>query len=138
MATRVAVMDAGRLQQVGPPQEVYDRPANAFVAEFIGSPPMNLLSPGLLEPGADRIGVRPEHVRIVAEPEPGSLEAKVTLVEALGHERHVTVAVGDTTTIVARVGAESPVPGEGDTVSIVVEPRHRHRFDATTGERRTP
>ena len=55
MADRVAIMDGGRLQQLGSPQAVYDRPANLFVARFVGSPPMNIIS-GVLEPGADGVG----------------------------------------------------------------------------------
>ena len=55
MGTRVAVMQHGVLEQVGPPQEVYDRPASLFVAQFLGTPPMNVFQPGMLEPG-DRSG----------------------------------------------------------------------------------
>ena len=58
MATRIAILDRGRLQQVGPPQEVYDRPANLFVAAFIGSPPMNTVTGTVVgEPGAPRLRV---------------------------------------------------------------------------------
>jgi len=132
MGSRVAVMNAGVLQQVGAPQEVYDRPANAFVAQFIGSPPMNLLPPGMLESSDHLVGIRPEHVRIGAD---GELAGKVTLVEALGHERHVTTTLDDGTTVVARVLAEHPVPTEGDTVRLDADERHRHRFDTSTGAR---
>ncbi len=132
MGSRVAVMNAGVLQQIGAPQEVYDRPANAFVAQFIGSPPMNLLPPGRLETSDHIVGIRPEHMRIGSE---GELEGKVALVEALGHERHVTVTLDEGTTIVARVLAELPVPTEGDTVRLDAEDRHRHRFDTATGAR---
>ena len=132
MGGRVAVMNAGVLQQIGEPQEVYDRPANAFVAQFIGSPPMNLLPPGRLETGDHLVGIRPEHVRIGPE---GELEGKVTLVEALGHERHVTVTLDEGTTIVARVLAELPVPTEGDTVRLDADERHRHRFEVASDAR---
>jgi ABC-type sugar transport system ATPase subunit len=85
MADRVAVLNAGRLQQVGPPQAVYDRPANLFVARFLGSPPMNVL-PGTVDgtsvtvggatfdlprpvaAGARRVevGIRPEHLALAS------------------------------------------------------------------------
>ncbi len=132
MGTRVAVMHAGVVQQVAAPQEVYDRPANAFVAQFIGSPPMNLFPPGLLEPGDRLVGVRPEHIRLGGD---GRLEGKVTLVEALGHERHVTVVLTDDTTVVVRVGADQPVPAEGDSTTVDADDSHRHRFDPASGAR---
>jgi multiple sugar transport system ATP-binding protein len=101
LADRIAVLSDGRLQQLGPPQEVYDRPANVFVAGFIGSPPMNLLRgvsrggaicagefsvarPGVPE-GDVIVGVRPEALVPAVDGMP-SLEFRVDVVEPLGDE----------------------------------------------------
>jgi ABC-type sugar transport system ATPase subunit len=132
MATRVALMNMGRLQQVGPPQEVYERPANVFVAQFLGTPPMNVFPSGLVEPGPHLVGVRPEHLHL--DPA-GPIAARVVLVEALGHERHVTCTVGDGERIVVRIAGDDDAPSMGDEVHLRAEPHHRHRFDAATGER---
>jgi ABC-type sugar transport system ATPase subunit len=101
LADRICVMNKGELQQVGTPQEVYEHPANVFVAGFIGSPPMNLLRgaarggtvtagqlvlerPGI--PDGDLVvGLRPEAMRPVAEPMP-ALDFRVDVVEPLGDE----------------------------------------------------
>jgi ABC-type sugar transport system ATPase subunit len=111
LGDRIAVLSAGRLQQIGAPQDVYDRPANVFVAGFIGSPPMNLLrgsvSGGLVEAGdlafqrdgvADGpviVGLRPEGLRVVGEGDPGpGFELQVDVVEPLGDEVMVHGSVG--------------------------------------------
>jgi len=92
LATRVAVMRAGRIQQIGAPSEVYARPANMFVAGFLGSPTMNFID-GLLVARGDApaapaiLGVRPEHVRLHAHADradPAFASAQVVLVEPLG------------------------------------------------------
>ena len=89
MGTRIVVMNGGRIQQAAPPMEVYCRPANTFVASFIGTPPMNLFPPPMLDLGRT-VGVRPENIRIVAAkdgaPPAGGLAATVDLVEPLGSE----------------------------------------------------
>jgi ABC-type sugar transport system ATPase subunit len=131
MGTRVAVLDQGRLQQVGTPREVYEQPATAFVAQFIGTPPMNLLRPGVWGSADVQVGVRPEHLRIDAA---GPLCAVVRQVEHLGHEVLV-VADADGTKVVARLAPSSPVPAVGDTVGLDAEPGRLHRFDAATGVR---
>jgi multiple sugar transport system ATP-binding protein len=159
MGTRVAVLDQGRLQQVGPPQVVYDRPANLFVARFIGSPPMNTMAGRVVDHEEQRavavaggwlplsppmaagleawdggprvvVGVRPEHLSLVAE----GIPAEVRVVESLGHERHVACAVGDDL-VISRVDPEAPVPEEGRLVHLAAEPRHLHLFDPESGER---
>ena len=87
MGTRIVVMNGGRIQQAAPPMEVYERPANTFVASFIGTPPMNLFPPGMLDLGRT-VGVRPENIAICAvdtAPE-RALPATVDLVEPLGSE----------------------------------------------------
>jgi ABC-type sugar transport system ATPase subunit len=134
MASRVAVMSDGRLQQVGAPQEVYDRPANVFVAQFIGSPPMNVL-PGEVASawGGDAgvlVGVRPEHLSFGESGVP----ATVRVLESLGHERHVVCEVDGGTAIV-RQRAGDPAPAEHDRVHLVAAPGQVHRFDASSGDR---
>ncbi len=133
MGTRVAVMNRGRIEQVGTPAEVYARPASVFVAEFIGTPPMNVLPAGLADgPGAggtQRVGIRPEHV--VVDPA-GPVRATVTLVEQLGHEVLVYCQVGDTR-IVVRSSADEVHAHLGDEVGLRLPVEHRHHFDPTTG-----
>jgi len=153
MADRVAVMDAGRLQQVGPPQEVYDRPANAFVARFIGSPPMNLLPAtagegairvaggslpapaGAQLSGAVTVGVRPEHLRDARAGEP-SFDAGLRVVESLGHERLLVCDSGDGDPVIVRRSAEVAVPEHGTTLHLTADAANVHVFDVATGERR--
>jgi ABC-type sugar transport system ATPase subunit len=126
LSDRMAIMRDGRVQQVGAPLEVYRRPANAFVASFVGQPPMNLirLEQGALEgplgevvgrampSGAHTLGVRPEDVRVSAEPGPNRVPAEVVNLEPLGAETLVTLEALTTTggaAITARVfGAEPP------------------------------
>jgi ABC-type sugar transport system ATPase subunit len=135
MATRIAVLDRGRLQQVGRPQEVYDRPANAFVARFVGTPPMNVIDgasalTGSPEPGV-LVGVRPEHVHLGA----GGAAVVVRAVEALGHEHLVVTATERGEEVVARVGLGSAVPPVGERTTAGTEPAHVQRFDPSSGER---
>jgi ABC-type sugar transport system ATPase subunit len=136
MGSRIAVMNAGRLQQVGTPHDVYEHPNTAFVAQFIGTPPMNLLPAGMLEGDGVVVGIRPEHVVFT----PGGAHiANVRLVEQLGHETLVTVElVGGVlggARLVARLNAEQVAPGIGEDVLLDLPTAHRHRYDAATGER---
>ena len=126
-------MNQGRIEQVGTPAEVYAKPASIFVATFIGTPPMNVLPVGWIEGEGDgiRIGVRPEHVELTTEGD-GDLDGSVTLVEHLGHEVLVHVAV-DGHPIACRVdpaSATQRLPGRDDRVGLSVPLAHRHRFNA--------
>ncbi|OLP46177.1 ABC transporter ATP-binding protein [Rhizobium oryziradicis] len=105
MADRVVIMNAGRVQQIGPPQEVYDRPANLFVATFIGAPPMNVFravdlpaSVCSLRPDVVHVGVRPEDIVFDAEGDrPGfQFDCTVSLVETLGADSilHLRASTG--------------------------------------------
>lgn len=87
MGERIVVMNGGRLQQAAAPLEVYHRPANRFVASFIGTPPMNLVPPGILDLGRT-VGIRPEAVRVekAGDGAGDGLPATVDLVEPLGAE----------------------------------------------------
>ena len=131
MGTRVAVMQRGVLEQVGPPQEVYDKPASLFVAQFLGTPPMNVFPAGTLERSDVLVGVRPEHITLDRE---GPLTARVLLVEALGYERLITCVLPNEARVVARTN-DVDGPREGEAVFIDAEPRHRHHFDPVTGKR---
>ena len=108
MGDRVAVLRGGRLEQVATPRELYDAPATAFVASFVGSPPMALLP----EPDGGWVGVRPEDVRLV----PGS-DGTIVDVEDLGHERHVAVDLPGRGRVVARLGA-GPHPPLGTPTGV--------------------
>ncbi|MCP3935393.1 MAG: ABC transporter ATP-binding protein [Actinomycetia bacterium] len=140
MADRVAVIQEGKLQQVGPPSEVYDEPANTMVARFIGTPPMNLITGSPTKapevaPTDGRevvVGFRPEHVAITPD---GWLRGKVLLVESLGHERlvHCEVPGGERVTI--RVDPDDAIPHDGEPIGLAPTPGRIHWFDPSTGRR---
>ena len=130
MGDRIVVMEGGRIQQAAPPLEVYDRPANKFVASFIGTPPMNVLPPGVLDLGRT-VGVRPEHLRIFpADDAPeGALRAHVDIVEPLGAETLVhAILDGRNTPIVARAPGSTPVR-HGDALALVPDMEKAVKFD---------
>ncbi len=158
MATRIVVMSKGRLSQVGAPQDIYDHPADLFVASFVGLPKMNIL-PGRLtvEHGAPVIemlglqlrlnsavlreldpashnhvlvGIRPEDLL----PEPGgtaSLDGCVEVVEPLGSETLVTSRCDRNSMLIARFPARSPVI-VGDHIRLGINAEHLHLFDKVT------
>jgi ABC-type sugar transport system ATPase subunit len=133
---RIAVMRGGRLEQVGPPLELYDRPANVFVARFIGAPAMNLLPAALARldaPAGAVAGVRPQDVAIERD---GPLRATVDLVEPRGpdHLVHVRLDAPDAPLLVSVVTGAAPPP-VGALVSVGLHPERVHRFDGRTGAR---
>ncbi len=138
MGDRIAIMRDGVLQQVGPPQAVYERPANLFVAGFIGTPPMNII-PARLAAGTAGgmldgvvIGVRPEHLSFSTD---GILPATVTLIESLGHERNIGCRLEDGTLVILRQDVGDPAPAVGESVRLSMAPEHQHVFDIETGDR---
>jgi sn-glycerol 3-phosphate transport system ATP-binding protein len=151
LAERMIVMNAGRMEQVGTPDEVYHRPATTFVAGFIGSPPMNLVrgrtegagftTGGQMLPlptqapreGELVMGVRPEHVEIAAESAAG-WPMRVQALEMLGAERLVYGSIGESM-FTARLDATLSYPKVGDNISIHAAPAHLHWFDAATSAR---
>ena len=156
MGDRVAVMKDGILQQVDTPLAIYDRPANLFVAGFIGSPAMNLLEAVPVEDGArlggyvlpiDRtalarstgritVGVRPEAWRLVSASE-GGLPVDVSVVEELGAESYLygmSDVEGTPAEIVVRLPTRGAVE-KGTTVHVTTDPHSVHVFDTGTGER---
>ncbi len=134
MGDRIAIMNEGVLQQVGPPQEVYARPANLFVARFIGTPPMNTIPGELAGASAEVIvGVRPEHLTLA--PRGAGIDATVVAIESLGHERHVICRLVDGSTVIARQGTDVTAPASNAEVGLVFAPEHAHHFDASSGAR---
>src|SRR5690606_37389471 len=88
LADKIVVMNAGRIEQTGSPMELYNRPANTFVAGFIGSPQMNFLDAAALgDPTAKTIGIRPEHIAVSAEA--GDLACEVIHIEQLGADTNL-------------------------------------------------
>jgi len=132
MGSRVAVMNKGRVEQVGTPRDVYDQPASVFVAQFIGTPPMNMLPDGLLGREGQVVGVRPEHLRPVAD---GPLHGTVRQVEHLGHEALLIADNESGLRFTARTAPSHDLPLPGEAVSFDADERHLHRFDTATGER---
>ncbi len=153
MADRIVVMHDGLVEQAGAPLEIYDRPANMFVAGFIGSPAMNFI-PGAVSPsdpavflaegglriplsgaapGADgrplMLGVRPEHFALAAE----GMPVEVVVVEPTGAETLLAVkAGGHPLTCLFR---DRILPQPGETISVRADPRRLHIFDRATGRR---
>jgi multiple sugar transport system ATP-binding protein len=158
MASRVAILSQGRLQQVGTPQEVYEAPANLFVAHFIGTPPMNTL-PGVvtthgraptvdvagsrfplpaqrstrLEEGQPVVvGVRPEHLRLSPG---GEIIQKVRNVEWLGHECLISGQVGGNDVVVRQAGM---APHDANSeIRFTADPANVHLFDPGSTDRLT-
>jgi multiple sugar transport system ATP-binding protein len=130
MADKIVVLQAGVIEQVGSPLELYNTPANLFVAGFIGSPKMNFLGGDIAaRHNAHTIGVRPEHFTIRTEPADNSWQATVDVSEHLGSDTffHVHSQTGERLT--ARSVGEMGLR-HGDTVYLVPDPARIHRFDA--------
>jgi len=160
LADRMAVMDSGRIVQMGPPLEVYHRPATTFVANFLGSPPMNLLPVEIsrttekvelrgsgfsldatshreqflnLEQGTSLIiGIRPEHLSLEQSKNSWSIPGQVYVVEPLGPESVVTLTVGDYL-VTVRIFDDTPPQVSGNT-QVQIDPEHIHLF-RNSGER---
>ncbi|RNJ41134.1 glycerol-3-phosphate ABC transporter ATP-binding protein [Mesorhizobium erdmanii] len=154
MADRIVVMHDGLIQQVGAPLDLYDRPANVFVAGFIGSPGMNFL-PATVEKGAKAdavlsdgqklrlpdglplkdgdaitIGLRPEHIRLA---EDGAQQGEVVVVEPLGLSTQFYVTLANQQLCVFAMGRAGVKPG--DIVRLAADPAALHLFDPKSGDR---
>jgi multiple sugar transport system ATP-binding protein len=148
LAHRIAVLSQGELQQIGTPDDVYDRPANLFVAEFIGSPPMNLLEAtrdgdsvvasggwripvpagfGGSSDGGLTVGLRPEGIEIVSDGQP----AEVVAVEPFGSEVIVDVRVGSQALKIRAAPDVRPAPGS--SIGLRAEPSAVRLFDRSSG-----
>ena len=150
MADRIVLLRSGKIEQVGTPLELYDRPANDFVAGFIGSPSMNFFRgevvssefrmpggaifplPEMLSPDGETevlYGIRPQHVRIGSDGVP----AQVVVVEPTGAETHVILRIGETE--VTYIQPTRTLLKAGEKVHLSVDVRHAHVFDAHSGLR---
>lgn len=155
MGDRIAVMNQGQIQQLAHPLELYNRPANQFVAQFIGSPPMNFIPvqfqaplliahplfrltlPDIWERSLKKydgreliLGIRPEHLNI-SLPAPKNLPVQVELVEALGNETYLSVRLGDTP-LQVRIAPDRAVQ-IGEQLMLAIAPEKIHLFDPETG-----
>ncbi|GAB1478958.1 ABC transporter ATP-binding protein [Paracoccaceae bacterium] len=127
MADKIVVLNAGRIEQVGSPLDLYRAPANLFVAGFIGSPKMNFITGAeAAKHGATTIGIRPEHVTIGDGPWQGT----VGLAEHLGSDTFLKVEVPGVGTLTVRGGGEVGLH-HGDTVRLAPQPNKLHRFGAS-------
>jgi multiple sugar transport system ATP-binding protein len=127
MADKIVVLNAGRIEQVGSPLELYHSPKNIFVAGFIGSPKMNLITgPEAEKHGAKTIGVRPEHVAVSTEG--GDWPGTVGVAEHLGADTFIHVNAGELGTINVRASGEVPVH-HGDRVWLTPGEGRVYRFD---------
>jgi len=158
MADRIVVMHDGIVEQIGTPLELFDKPGNLFVAQFIGSPAMNVVNGTLHREGGDayvdavgarwpvpaavkggnagqavHYGIRPTDLTLAAAATSTTIAAKVVVVEPTGAETEMLVQVGDAQFVVVLHGRTDANPG--DTVQLQVEPSGVHLFDSASGQR---
>lgn len=127
MADRIVVLNHGQVEQVGKPSELYNKPANEFVAGFVGSPKMNFLKGAIsAKYDAEKVGIRPEHINI-SENE-GDIAGMVQLSENLGSDTYIYVET-EYGTITVRTAGEHPY-ASGSTIFLSPEANRIHAFDA--------
>jgi multiple sugar transport system ATP-binding protein len=148
MGHRIAVLNEGRLQQVGPPTDLYNNPASAFVARFLGAPGMNLVTAAVIDgqlrvgehslgptarpdTSALTVGVRAEDVVLASS----GIAAAVTVVEDLGAELQIVCDTDDGERIIVKSRVDGTRPSAGDHVQISAPYEKLHFFDAASGER---
>jgi sn-glycerol 3-phosphate transport system ATP-binding protein len=127
MADRVVLLNGGRIEQVGSPEDLYARPATAFTASFIGAPPMNLMK---LNGANTMTGIRPEDMRLASE----GIAARVETIEYLGADSLVAAMVAGQQVLV-RVPGRAAVRAN-DEVHLAWDRAHEHHFDLQTGGRK--
>jgi multiple sugar transport system ATP-binding protein len=152
LSSKVAVLSNGYLQQLAPPQEIYNRPANQFVAGFVGSPQMNLLTlncegnnavlgnsriplPSLPTPPSQIVmGIRPEDVNLAKPEDRVTISGRIFLVENLGMQNLISVRVNNSE---LRIRALLPAHQlwEGEDITLTVQPQAIHWFDVQNGDR---
>ena len=154
MADRIVVMHGGLVEQIGRPLDLYDKPANLFVAGFIGSPSMNLIAGTVETPGvfttssgvaievphlaahgeqALVLGVRPEHLELVGAEAPGTIAGQVVVVEPTGSETQVSLRIGGDDLLALFHSRIAAVPG--DTLHVRPMAGNVHLFDQASGKR---
>jgi multiple sugar transport system ATP-binding protein len=127
MADKIVVLNAGNIEQVGSPLDLYNKPDNLFVAGFIGSPRMNFVKGEAAAPwNAPTVGIRPEHIRLSKDA--GSWKGLVGVAEHLGSDTFLHVNVDGIGMMTVRAGGDFPVT-HGDTVYLTPEDSRIHRFD---------
>jgi multiple sugar transport system ATP-binding protein len=156
MADRIVVMCDGRIEQIGAPLELYDKPDNLFVAQFIGSPSMNIVNgtlrlangntfveaaggmrwPISARAGADgqpvTLGVRPEHLTLASAAGDG-VHGEVIVVEPMGAETELLIQAGDAKVVLMTSGRPTVAPGE--RIGLTLDPSTVHLFDQKSGQR---
>lgn len=146
LADKIVVLKDGRIEQVGSPIDLYKRPGNAFVAQFIGSPKMNFFSGSDLtangasvlgrDVSADmQVGLRPEHLT-VSDSGSAVVEGSLELVENLGEVALVHLRTASNVEFIAKT-EEPPEVAKGSTISFGIKPELAHFFDANSGQRIT-
>ncbi|TMH26305.1 MAG: sn-glycerol-3-phosphate ABC transporter ATP-binding protein UgpC [Betaproteobacteria bacterium] len=157
MADRIVVMHDGRVEQIGTPLDLYDHPGNLFVAQFIGSPAMNVVEGTIKrENGTGHVlshsgvrwplgaaagaegqsvayGIRPEHLSLTDAKAPAAVPAEITVVEPTGAETELLLQAGEAQIVLVTHGR--PQVNPGDRVGLAVEPAMVHVFDQKTGQR---
>ena len=144
LADKIVVLRAGRIEQVGAPIELYERPANAFVAQFIGSPKMNFFAPSDLAPDAqtqlqraftskDSLGLRPEHL-VLSAPPTAVVQGRLELIENLGEYALLHLVTQTGVEFIAKAEKPPAVP-LGEVLSFTANPALLHVFDSATGQR---
>ena len=146
LADKIVVLRDGRIEQVGSPIELYERPANAFVAQFIGSPKMNFFSAQDVAPSANaqlgrelgsgmQVGLRPEHLTI-ADPSNAIVEGSLELIENLGEYALVHLRTASNIEFIAKT-EKPPTAGKGEFVAFNCKPELAHYFDMESAMRVT-
>ena len=130
MADKIVVMNAGKVEQIGSPLDLYDNPVNLFVAGFIGSPAMNFI-PEKRDGREVLVGIRPEHLSVASDGTPGALSAEVVVVEPTGADTLIFCKVkGSDVTAVVRERHDFR-PGE----RVPLKPQQTYLFDPSSGAR---
>ncbi|XJZ28010.1 ABC transporter ATP-binding protein [Bacillota bacterium Lsc_1132] len=153
MADRMMILNSGHIQQIGKPLDIYNEPANTFVASFIGSPPMNLADARIqgqsfiFEKNAVMfkqlpneiaikqqvtVGIRPEHIQLATSPQEASFMAEIENVEILGTETLLTFSMGDQQQWIAKWNGQWNI-SVGDQIPMYIQPEHLFIFDADIG-----
>jgi multiple sugar transport system ATP-binding protein len=147
LADKIVVLDRGDIQQVGSPMELYEHPANLFVAQFIGSPKMNVLPGqadgeaiaiagggsipfgGRVPDGVIQVGARPENIALVPEAD-GHIRGIIDVVERLGSDTFAYVAVDGIETVTVRIVGNAAAVAAGQKTGLAFDPQHLHLFAA--------
>ena len=126
LADRIVVLRDGRIEQIGSPMELYNDPANRFVAGFLGAPSMNFILAGRIGEQGSVLGIRPEHLRVVDK---GRISGTVAHVERLGGDTNILADLGQGDVMTVRLFGQHDHQ-VGQTIALDFDDRHAFRFDA--------